>query len=185
MSGHPQWQNIYRAGEQCANQWLPPDDWIHLLTNATTTDNDGVYIIMKDKTTSLGSSPLPRVPYVTINGEPSIPTFNDFTQEVCARYEVCYHSLTEFLIIISEINFQGIKASLCTKVAVIVYYESLNHKSRKFILEELRPAFTHFQNLIDLTLLPAGRATKNDHGGFDCPGGPDQCDGNILQVFLI
>lgn len=91
MASHPQWQNIYRAGQQCSNNYLTPDDWIHLLTNATTSDSDAVYLEMKKKTDEIGGgSPLPRVPIVTIDGEPSIPTLNDFTQEVCARYTVLY-----------------------------------------------------------------------------------------------
>jgi len=50
-------------------------------------------------------------------------------------------------------------------------------------MEELKPAFTYFQNLMNLKLLPAGRATRNPDGpGFVCPGGPDQCHANILQV---
>ena len=77
---------------------------------------------------------------------------------------------------------QGIKPSICTKVDVTVYYESLNHKSRKFIIEELRPAFLHFQSLINLRLLPAGRAHLVPGQGIVCPGGLDQCDGNKLQV---
>ena len=79
---------------------------------------------------------------------------------------------------------QGRKPSICTKVDVVVYYETLNHQSRKFMMEELRPAFNYFQSLINLKLLPAGRATFNPGGTdrFICPGGPDQCDGNKLQV---
>ncbi len=50
------------------------------------------------------------------------------------------------------------------------------------MMEELRPAFNYFQSLINLKLLPAGRATRDGAGGFTCPGGSDQCDGNKLQV---
>ena len=48
-------------------------------------------------------------------------------------------------------------------------------------MEELRPAFNHFQNLINLKLLPAGNSTAFNN----CPGGQDQCDGNILQGCII
>lgn len=87
MSGHPRWPNIYIAGEQCANEWLTPDDWIHLLTNASSSDSDGVFLQMKEKTDAVGT-PLPRIPFVTLNGEPSIATLNDFMQEVCSSYTV-------------------------------------------------------------------------------------------------
>ena len=87
MSGHQKWQNLYTSGEQCANLFLPADDWIHLLTNASSSDSDEVFLSMKAKTDAVGT-PLPRIPFVTINGEPSIPTLNDFLQEVCAIYTV-------------------------------------------------------------------------------------------------
>jgi hypothetical protein len=82
-----EWQHIYNAGEQCSNIRLPPDDWIHILRLAQSSDSDSLYLEMKSKTDSVGT-PLPRIPFVTINGESSIPTFNDFMQEVCARYTV-------------------------------------------------------------------------------------------------
>jgi hypothetical protein len=49
-------------------------------------------------------------------------------------------------------------------------------------MEELKPTFNYFQSLINLRLLPAGRATLVPGQGIQCPGGSDQCDGNRLQV---
>ncbi len=88
MFGSNEWQHIYTAGEQCANTRLIPDDWIHILRRAQSSESDSVYLQMKEKTDSVGN-PLSRVPFVTINGEPSIATLNDMIQEVCARYTVC------------------------------------------------------------------------------------------------
>ncbi len=87
MFASNEWQHIYRAGEQCSNTQLPIDEWVSILRLAQSSDSDELYLRMKSKTDSV-ETPLPRIPFVTINGEPSIPTFNDFMQEVCARYTV-------------------------------------------------------------------------------------------------
>lgn len=87
MFASNEWQHIYKAGEMCSNIRLPPDDWIHILRRAQSEESDEIYLQMKQKTEAVGT-PLQRIPFVTINDEPSIPTFNDFMQEVCARYTV-------------------------------------------------------------------------------------------------
>jgi hypothetical protein len=91
MFASDEWQHIYNAGEQCSNIRLPIDHWIYILRLAQSPESDSIYLEMKSKTDSVGTPLpriLPRIPFVTINGEPSIPTFNDFMQEVCARYTV-------------------------------------------------------------------------------------------------
>ncbi len=87
MFASNEWQHIYKAGEQCSNIRLPIDEWIYILRLAQSSESDELYLQMKSKTDLVGN-PLSRIPFVTINGEPSIPTFNDFMQEVCARYTV-------------------------------------------------------------------------------------------------
>jgi hypothetical protein len=91
MFASDEWQHTYNAGEQCSNIRLPIDHWIYILRLAQSPESDSIYLAMKNKTDLVGTPLpriLPRIPFVTINGEPSIPTFNDFMQEVCARYTV-------------------------------------------------------------------------------------------------
>jgi len=89
MFSSNEWQQVYKAGEVCSNLKLPIDDWINLLILAQSPESDPIYLNMKAKTDAVSNgSPLPSIPFTTINGEPSTATRNDWIQEVCARYTV-------------------------------------------------------------------------------------------------
>lgn len=49
-------------------------------------------------------------------------------------------------------------------------YEPLNHKTRTFFLETLKPVFRHLHGLINLQLLPGGRTINVAGSELTCPG---------------
>ena len=61
----------------------------------------------------------------------------------------------------------------------------MNHKSRTLILEQIKPVFSNLYNLINLELIPAGRAELLAGHGFVCPGGADQCNAMKMQACAL
>lgn len=66
-----------------------------------------------------------------------------------------------------------------------VFYEALNHQSRTLFLQQLAPVFEALYNVIDLKLLPAGRAQITPGHGFTCFNGADQCTAMKLQACAL
>lgn len=87
--GRDNWGQVYEAGELCSDQKLPPDEWVRLIILAQRPESDPIYIEMKNRTDAVNNGqPLPRLPFVTLNGQPSFAIGNDFLEEVCAAYSV-------------------------------------------------------------------------------------------------
>lgn len=86
------WQNIYGAGEACANNFLPFDTWPRLLLYAENIEGATIYAQMQQKTEALNTQ-LTRLPLVTINGEISIPGGQEFVQGACRAYMVIINIL--------------------------------------------------------------------------------------------
>lgn len=74
------------------------------------------------------------------------------------------------------------------KITVSVYYEALCPDSRRFILEQLLPAYELIPNNIILNLIPYGKAnTKetNQELTFSCQHGPTECLANKIHACAI
>lgn len=74
------------------------------------------------------------------------------------------------------------------KITVSVYYEALCPDSRRFILEQLLPAFELIPNRIILDLIPYGKAnTKvtSQELSFSCQHGPTECLANKIHACAI
>ena len=68
---------------------------------------------------------------------------------------------------------------------MVVYYEPLHLKSRTLFLEQLKPLFSSLYNLINLQLIPGGKAVFVPGHGIVCPGGADQCATMKLQACVL
>lgn len=91
----------------------------------------------------------------------------------------------------------GIVALLCVqacehdpKVSVEVFYETYCPDSRNFVLEELNSTYAELSNIIQLQLVPYGKASlrrelPNKWFSFDCQHGDKECYGNLLQTCVI
>lgn len=74
------------------------------------------------------------------------------------------------------------------KLTVSVYYEALCPDSRRFILEQLLPAYELIPDIINLDLVPYGKAsTKQDNQEFtfSCQHGPTECLANKIHACAI
>lgn len=162
--------NVFDALEICSNQNFKPDKYITILEaiKENPTEVQNILTQMRKKTEQFyTNNSLLRIPLITINGKIDYNAFDDLVQESCAQYKGI------------------IKASICTKVKLTVLYEALNHKSRTLFLEQLKPIFENLYNLIDLTLIPAGRAVSAPGHGFVCPSGSDQCRAMQLHACAL
>lgn len=91
----------------------------------------------------------------------------------------------------------GIIALLCvqacvepgTKVKVEVFYETYCPDSKRFVLEQLNSTYAELSDIIELQLVPYGKATRrelpNHWYSFDCQHGDKECYGNLLQSCAI
>ncbi|XP_067134316.1 gamma-interferon-inducible lysosomal thiol reductase-like [Centruroides vittatus] len=74
-------------------------------------------------------------------------------------------------------------------VLVSVYYETLCPDSKRFILDQLWPTYQAVSDIIDVDLIPYGKAyeTELNNGTylFHCQHGPDECYGNIIQTCAV
>ncbi|XP_054278013.1 GILT-like protein 1 [Macrosteles quadrilineatus] len=74
------------------------------------------------------------------------------------------------------------------KVTVTVFYECLCPDSKSFILNHLLPSFEKAHNLLELELIPYGKAETHSTGDgyeFECQHGPAECYGNKLHSCII
>ena len=57
-----------------------------------------------------------------------------------------------------------------------VLYEALNHKSRTFFIQNLKPLFDNLHGIINLHLIPSGKSIQSAPGAeIVCRGGVPQC----------
>ncbi|XP_037557746.2 gamma-interferon-inducible lysosomal thiol reductase [Dermacentor silvarum] len=72
------------------------------------------------------------------------------------------------------------------KVSVEVFYETYCPDSRNFVLEQLNSTYAELPNIVQLQLVPYGKASRrelpNKWYSFDCQHGDKECYGNLLQV---
>ncbi|XP_077500103.1 gamma-interferon-inducible lysosomal thiol reductase-like isoform X1 [Amblyomma americanum] len=75
------------------------------------------------------------------------------------------------------------------KVSVEVFYETYCPDSRNFVLEELNGTYAELSDIIQLQLVPYGKASRrelpNKWFTFDCQHGDKECYGNLLQTCVI
>ncbi|XP_068245445.1 gamma-interferon-inducible lysosomal thiol reductase-like isoform X2 [Palaemon carinicauda] len=68
---------------------------------------------------------------------------------------------------------------------VAVYYEALCPDSRHFVMKQLTPAFKKLNDIIDLHLVPYGKASTMEKNGkftFECQHGPLECQANMVHA---
>ena len=92
---HPQWNNDYKtAGHDCADSYLPNDEWLEIWIETNTTYGHQIYQKVQQKTQDLKNKTetdqLYPIPYVTLDNHHSLRTANDLLQSVCDKYTVCY-----------------------------------------------------------------------------------------------
>ncbi|KAH6940661.1 hypothetical protein HPB50_004080 [Hyalomma asiaticum] len=75
------------------------------------------------------------------------------------------------------------------KVSVEVFYETYCPDSRNFVLEQLNSTYAELSNIMQLQLVPYGKASRrelpNKWYSFDCQHGDKECYGNLLQTCVI
>ncbi|XP_029827235.2 gamma-interferon-inducible lysosomal thiol reductase [Ixodes scapularis] len=92
----------------------------------------------------------------------------------------------------------GIIALLCVqaceepgaKVNVEVFYESYCPDSKRFVLEQLNSTYSELSNIMELQLIPYGKASRRQVPStkwytFDCQHGDEECKGNLYQACAI
>jgi len=74
-------------------------------------------------------------------------------------------------------------------VKIGVYYETLCPDSIRFVREQLWNTFQKLSQVIDVELIPYGKASSksqgNDRWTFRCQHGPNECRGNMMQACAI
>ncbi|XP_063849822.1 uncharacterized protein LOC135094032 isoform X1 [Scylla paramamosain] len=74
------------------------------------------------------------------------------------------------------------------KVKVDVYFSSLCSDTVRFFTTQLYPAWTQLQDIMDLNLVPFGKAKASPLGNgdyhFDCQHGPNECYGNKVMACI-
>ncbi|XP_075216124.1 gamma-interferon-inducible lysosomal thiol reductase-like protein [Lycorma delicatula] len=85
-------------------------------------------------------------------------------------------------------NLATQKLNKVTSVTVTVFYECLCPDSRSFFLHHLLPAFEKAPALLDIELVPYGKAKTFVESGrykFTCQHGPMECYGNKVHACTI
>nr|CAD7258227.1 unnamed protein product [Timema shepardi] len=84
---------------------------------------------------------------------------------------------------------QLITASPISPVQVTVFYEALCPDSRSFFIKQLIPTFERASRLVDIVLVPYGKAkTEVVEGGgysFMCQHGPIECEANKIHACAV
>ncbi|KAH8421228.1 hypothetical protein KR009_006119, partial [Drosophila setifemur] len=73
-------------------------------------------------------------------------------------------------------------------VLVVVFYESLCPDSKYFLTKQLLPAFKIASSIMEVQLVPYGKATTSNTEGklyFDCQHGPTECQANIYHACAV
>ncbi|KAG0720511.1 GILT-like protein 1 [Chionoecetes opilio] len=75
------------------------------------------------------------------------------------------------------------------KVKVDVYFSSLCSDTMHFFTHQLYPTWTQIKDIVDLNLIPFGKAkatpTSNGDYTFDCQHGPNECHGNKVMACVV
>lgn len=74
------------------------------------------------------------------------------------------------------------KQSSDDRLKLSIYFESLCPDSKKFHLEQLKPAYKKLANYIDLELIPYGNAEFVGPDKMKCQHGERECEGNRVMA---
>ncbi|XP_068245450.1 gamma-interferon-inducible lysosomal thiol reductase-like isoform X3 [Palaemon carinicauda] len=80
---------------------------------------------------------------------------------------------------------EDIEVEVNPPMNVAVYYEALCPDSRHFVMKQLTPAFKKLNDIIDLHLVPYGKASTMEKNGkftFECQHGPLECQANMVHA---
>lgn len=82
-----------------------------------------------------------------------------------------------------------IRRAAGTPVLVTVYYEALCPDSKHFVVKQLQSTFERAPELIDVKLIPYGKATtiiqKDGSLKFECQHGQTECEANKIHACTI
>lgn len=178
--------NVFSKLEVCSNNNLEIDVYRDLFEKIRQNHEELTSALdnLSSKHGSLGSS---SESFVQLNNETSLNAYNNLVGEVCLATKVSLRKLRPKTK--PPLSPQTPKPSICTKTKMRIFYETMNHQSRTFFLQQLKPTFYNLRNVLDLELIPAGRTKfiagegEAAHGGhFECPGGELQCESIKLEV---
>lgn len=89
----------------------------------------------------------------------------------------------------SKLQEELILRAAGTPVLVTVYYEALCPDSKHFIVKQLQSTFERAPELIDVKLVPYGKATtttqKDGSLKFECQHGQTECEANKIHACTI
>lgn len=90
------------------------------------------------------------------------------------------------LIAITALLCVQARENICSRVNVEVFYESYCPDSKRFVLEQLHPAYNELSIIMNLQLIPYGRASRRwdpskKQYNFSCEHGEKECLGNLFQ----
>mgnify|MGYP002649348896 CR=1 FL=1 len=168
--------NIFGALEKCSNSMLKGNDYKQFIEQLKQGSKSAtlkkVFADMTAKTTKVAAKGLTRIPTVTINGKIDYGATDDLLGTVCSQLPAYA------------------KPKACTKTNVTVLYEPLDHRTRTFFLETLKPVFRHLHGLINLQLLPGGRTINVQGSELMCPGADrthrqNHCDAMKWQACVL
>ncbi|XP_037775232.1 gamma-interferon-inducible lysosomal thiol reductase-like isoform X1 [Penaeus monodon] len=80
---------------------------------------------------------------------------------------------------------KGKEVAVKPTMRIEIYYEVLCSDSRNFIMKQLTPAFEKLKDILQVGLVPYGKAKTLEENGkvtFDCQHGPRECEGNIVHA---
>ncbi|KAK7086988.1 hypothetical protein SK128_026650 [Halocaridina rubra] len=80
---------------------------------------------------------------------------------------------------------EEIEVEMYPPLRVAVYYEALCPDSRHFIMKQLTPAFQKLKDIMDVSLVPYGKAHTFESGvkiTFSCQHGPPECQANMVHA---
>ncbi|KAH8238774.1 hypothetical protein KR026_007328, partial [Drosophila bipectinata] len=73
-------------------------------------------------------------------------------------------------------------------VLITVFYEALCPDSKYFLSKQMLPAFKTAPSIMDVKLVPYGKATTRQSDGnisFDCQHGPTECQANMYHACAV
>ncbi|XP_059469911.1 GILT-like protein 1 [Neocloeon triangulifer] len=86
---------------------------------------------------------------------------------------------------VSAVETSSSSSTAKEKVAIAVFYETLCPDSRGFFINQLLPTLERAPDIIDVTLVPYGKAVSMVDGNsykFSCQHGPLECHGNRVHA---
>ncbi|XP_037775235.1 gamma-interferon-inducible lysosomal thiol reductase-like isoform X3 [Penaeus monodon] len=85
----------------------------------------------------------------------------------------------------APVDEEQLEVAVKPTMRIEIYYEVLCSDSRNFIMKQLTPAFEKLKDILQVGLVPYGKAKTLEENGkvtFDCQHGPRECEGNIVHA---